>query len=105
VIDYLSEKHFNRYWDTHVAPLLKAIGPMAGKTLKFLQTDSFEAGGLNWTEGFENEFKKYRGYDPIPYLPVLAGKIIESREVSNRFLSDLRKTLADLIADRHYGTF
>ena len=105
VIDYLSDKHFNRYWDTHVYPLLKAIGPLAGKTLKYLQTDSFEAGGLNWTEGFEKEFLKYRGYDPIPYLPVLAGKIIENREVSNRFLADLRKTLADLIAEKHYGTF
>ena len=105
VIDYLSEKNFNRYWDTNVEPLLKAIGPMAGKTLKYLQTDSFEAGGLNWTEGFEKEFIKYRGYDPVPYLPVLAGKIIENREVSNRFLSDLRKTLGDLIAEKHYGTF
>jgi hypothetical protein len=105
VIDYLSEKNFNRYWDTHVDPLLKAIGPMAGKTLKYLQTDSFEAGGLNWTEGFEKEFIKYRGYDPTPYLPVLAGKIIENRDVSNRFLSDLRKTLGELIAEKHYGTF
>ncbi|GLU54704.1 glycosyl hydrolase [Dyadobacter frigoris] len=105
VIDYLSEKNFNRYWDTNVEPLLKAIGPMAGKTLKYLQTDSFEAGGINWTEGFEKEFIKHRGYDPIPYLPVLAGKIIENRDVSNRFLSDLRKTLGDLIAEKHYGTF
>ncbi|KQS30617.1 glycosyl hydrolase [Dyadobacter sp. Leaf189] len=105
VIDYLSEKNFNRYWDTHVEPLLKAIGPMAGKTLRYLQTDSFEAGGLNWTEGFEKEFIRYRGYDPIPYLPVLAGKIIENREVSNRFLADLRKTLGDLISEKHYGTF
>jgi hypothetical protein len=60
---------------------------------------------LNWTEGFEKEFLKYRGYDPLPYLPVLAGKIIGSREVSNRFLADLRKTLGDLIAEKHYGTF
>jgi len=105
VIDYLSEKHFNRYWDTHVEPLLTAIGPMAGKTLKYLQTDSFEGGGMNWTEGFEKEFLKYRGYDPVPYLPVLAGKIIGSRDISNRFLSDLRKTLGDLIAEKHYGTF
>lgn len=105
VIDYMSEKAFNRYWDTNIEPLLKAIGPLAGKTLRYLQTDSFEAGGMNWTDGFDKEFIKYRGYDPIPYLPVLAGKIIDSREVSNRFLADLRKTLADLIAEKHYGTF
>lgn len=105
VIDYMSEKNFNRYWDTNVEPLLKAIGPLAGTTLKYLQTDSFEAGGMNWTEGFEQEFLKRRGYDPTPYLPVMAGKIIESRQASNNFLSDLRKTLGDLIAEKHYGTF
>ncbi|PWK27763.1 alpha-L-rhamnosidase-like protein [Arcicella aurantiaca] len=105
VIDYTSEKHFNRYWDTNVEPLLKMIGNKAGKTLKYLQTDSFEAGGMNWSDKFEDEFKKRRGYDPTPYLPVLAGKIIENREASNRFLTDLRKTLSDCIADNHYRVF
>ena len=105
VIDYTSEIHFNRYWDTHVEPLLKMIGNKAGKTLRFLQTDSFEAGGMNWSDNFEAEFVKRRGYDPIPYLPILAGKIIENRETSNRFLTDLRKTLSDCISDNHYQVF
>lgn len=105
VIDYTSEKHFNRYWDTHVEPLLQLIGNKAGKTLRYLQTDSFEAGGMNWSDGFEQEFRQRRGYDPIPYLPILAGKIIENRDVSNRFLSDLRKTLSDCISDNHYRVF
>ncbi|MCY7358146.1 MAG: glycoside hydrolase [Rudanella sp.] len=105
VIDYTSEKHFNRYWDSNIEPLLKMIGSQAGKTLKYLQTDSFEAGGMNWSDNFEAEFKKRRGYDPMPYLPVLASKIIENRESSNRFLTDLRKTLSDCIADNHYRVF
>lgn len=105
VLDFLSERAFNRYWDTHVEPLLSMIGPMAGKTLRYLQTDSFEGGGMNWTEGFADEFRKRRGYDLIPFLPVLTGKIIESRSVSARFLNDFRKTLGDLVAEKHYGTF
>ena len=105
VIDYTSEIHFNRYWNTNVEPLLKMIGNKAGKTLRFLQTDSFEAGGMNWSDNFEAEFVKRRGYDPIPYLPILAGKIIENRETSNRFLTDLRKTLSDCISDNHYRVF
>ena len=105
VLDYMSEKHFNRYWDTHVEPLLQMIGDMAGKTLKYLQTDSFEAGGLNWTDGFEKEFIKRRGYDPTPYLPILAGKIIENRDITTRFLSDFRKTISDCISDNHYRVF
>ncbi|WP_266366441.1 glycosyl hydrolase [Tellurirhabdus rosea] len=105
VLDPLNDRIFNRYWDTHVEPLLKMIGPMAGKTLKYLQTDSWEAGGCNWTEGFAEEFKKRRGYDMLAYLPVVSGRIIENREASNRFLADLRKTISDLVAEKHYGTF
>jgi hypothetical protein len=105
VLDYMSETFFNRYWDTHVAPLLKMIGDRAGKTLRYLQTDSFEAGGLNWTDGFEKEFSKRRGYDLTPYLPILAGKIIENRDVTARFLNDFRKTIGDCISDNHYRVF
>lgn len=105
VLDYLSEKHFLRYWDTHVEPLMKDAGPLAGKTLRYLQTDSWELGGINWTDDFAAQFRERRGYDPIPYLPVVAGRIIEDREVSNRFLADFRKTISDLIAEKHYRVF
>ncbi len=105
VIDYMSKEHFNRYWNTHVEPLMKAIGPLAGKSLRYLQTDSWEVGGINWTDKFAEEFHKRRGYDILPYLPVITGKIIQNREVSNRFLADFRKTISDCIAENHYGTF
>jgi hypothetical protein len=36
-------------------------------------------------------------------MPALAGGIVESAEASDRFLWDFRKTIADLIADEHYG--
>ncbi|OHB75143.1 MAG: hypothetical protein A2Z25_21715 [Planctomycetes bacterium RBG_16_55_9] len=91
--------------ETAVEPILRDIGSLAGKTLKYLQTDSWECGGANWTRRFASEFQKRRGYDPIPYLPVVAGKIIGSRDVSNRFLADFRKTIGDCVAENHYGTF
>jgi hypothetical protein len=105
VIDYMNAKYFNRYWDTFVDPLLQSIGPMAGTTLRYLQTDSWECGGINWSDQFAEEFKKRRGYDLYTYLPIAAGKIIENREVSNAFLADFRKTIGDCIADNHYRVF
>ena len=36
-------------------------------------------------------------------MPVLTGRVVESAEASDRFLWDFRKTIADLIADEHYG--
>ena len=105
VIDYLSRDAFDRYWNEVVEPLLEDAGPLAGTTLKQLETDSWECGGMNWSPDFAADFIKYRGYDPIPYLPVFAGKIVESRDISNAFLADFRKTLGDCVADNHYKVF
>ncbi|MEO6931218.1 MAG: glycosyl hydrolase, partial [Chitinophagaceae bacterium] len=74
-------------------------------TLKYVQSDSWELGGINWTENFATEFKNRRGYDMIKYLPVIAGKIMDSRDISDRFLADLRKTIGDCISDNHYRVF
>lgn len=105
VIDHMNAKHFNRYWDTHVKPLLDMIGPEAGKTLRYLQTDSWELGGLNWTENFRQEFQRRRGYDLLRYLPVVAGKVLGNTTISDNFLNDLRKTVSDCIAENHYKVF
>ena len=74
-----------------------------GKTLKYFHTDSYEDGYPNWTDKLLKKFKEYRGYDPAPYLPVFAGRIVGSAEISDRFLYDYRKTAADLFADESLG--
>ncbi|MBN1845869.1 MAG: discoidin domain-containing protein [Sedimentisphaerales bacterium] len=105
VLDYLDSDCLQIHWDQVVEPILAEIGPLAGTTLKYLATDSWECGGANWTSRFVDEFQKRRGYDPTVFLPVIAGVIVDSRNVSNRFLADFRKTIADCIADNHYRVF
>lgn len=105
VLDYLSRDVFERYWYKTVDPLLQKAGPLAGTVLKQLETDSWECGGMNWSPGFVEDFKRYSGYDIVKYLPVVAGKIVENREVSNAFLADLRKTIAHCVSENHYQTF
>ncbi|MDR1483509.1 MAG: hypothetical protein LBT09_01655, partial [Planctomycetaceae bacterium] len=102
VIDHLDSAAFDIYWNENVQPLIDDAGSYAGKTLRYLHTDSWELGGLNWTRTMRDEFRKRRGYDIVPYLPILAGKILGNRGVSNRFLFDLRRTVGDLVADNHY---
>ncbi|MGA2798470.1 MAG: glycosyl hydrolase, partial [Thermoguttaceae bacterium] len=104
-IDYLDPDAFRTYWKQVVDPLLADAAPWAGKSLKYLHTDSWENGGMNWTKNFPQEFRNRRGYDLLPFLPVLAGRIVENRAVSNRFLNDFRKTVGDCIAENHYGLF
>ncbi len=104
-LDVLDQRALKKYWDAVVEPLIADAGPLAGNTLKYLHTDSWEVEPLNWTPRFREQFQKYRGYELTPWLPVLAGRIINSREESDRFLADFRKTLGDLAVDEHYVPF
>jgi hypothetical protein len=103
VVDYLDSTALKTYWDKVIEPLIDDVGLLAGKSFKGFETDSWEGGGVNWTLKFPGEFKKRRGYDIRPYLLVATGKIVDNREVSNRFLADFRKTIGDCFADNHYG--
>lgn len=85
--------------------IIAEAGPLAGKSLKMVLADSWEAGCQNWTPAMREEFTKRRGYDPTPWLPCIAGRVVGSLEESERFLWDFRKTIGDLIAENHYGTF
>ena len=104
-LDVLDAGAFQRYWDAVVEPLLADAGPLAGKTLKYLHTDSWEIEPLNWTPTLPAEFERRRGYALTPWMPVLAGRIVGDRRSSNRFLYDFRKTLGDLAIDHHYRPF
>lgn len=104
-LDVLDEPAFKRYWDAIVEPLIQDAGPLAGKTLRYLHTDSWEVEAINWTPTLRTEFRQRRGYEILPWLPVITGRIVNSREESNRFLHDFRKTIGDLAIDHHLRPF
>ena len=104
-LDPFDAKAFTTYWDAVVEPLLVAAGPLAGKSLKYLHTDSWEVEVANWTPTLREEFRQRRGYELLNWLPVIAGRILNSRDQSNRFLHDYRKTMGDLAIDNHYRIF
>jgi hypothetical protein len=84
---------------------IRQVGPkLAGRVLKVFHVDSWEAGSQNWSPVFRDEFVKRRGYDPTLYLPAFAGIPVGSAEISERFLFDVRQTIADLTAENFFGT-
>ena len=85
------------------AKLLADVGPLAGKTIVSTHIDSWEAGSGNWTDGFREEFRRRRGYDLLPYLPTLNGLVVDSLEVSERFLWDLRETVCEMLLENYAG--
>jgi hypothetical protein len=102
-VDKLSAEHVKAYFTNYLDQYKDATGGLMGaKGLQYIITDSWEAGTQNWTDNMMPEFKKHRGYDMLPWLPVLTGHIVESAEASDRFLWDFRRALADLVAENHY---
>ncbi|MBX2925519.1 MAG: glycoside hydrolase family 2 [Chitinophagaceae bacterium] len=103
-VDHLDPDAFNAFRRDIILPLI-TNAQSVGNSLHFLQTDSWEMGNVGWTNNFPGEFKKFRGYDIMPYLPVLAGRIVENADISNRFLHDYRVTIGDCVAANHYQLF
>ena len=104
-MDKLDRRYVKNYIDKYLDSYKETVGAdyMGKRGIRYVITDSWEAGSQNWTDDMVAQFKKLRGYDPTPWLPVLTGRVVESAEASDRFLWDFRKTIADLIADEHYG--
>lgn len=105
--DKLSKPALDAHWAGFMQKMLDDVGPLAGagKTLNNALIDSYEVGGQNWTENFRAEFEKRRGYDLLKFLPTFTGRVVQSPEVSERFLWDLRRTIADLFAENYFGHF
>ncbi|MCX6875547.1 MAG: glycosyl hydrolase [Verrucomicrobia bacterium] len=104
-MDWLDARAMDHHFKSMAEVLLDDSAPLVGKALKYLHDDSWEVGLPNWTSNFLTEFRKFRGYDARPYLPALAGHTVGSSEMSDRFLYDLRKTIADCLAENHYARF
>ena len=103
--DKYSREAYDYHFDHFFGELLEALGPLAAQGLAGGVIDSYETGMQNWTREFPQEFAKRRGYDLVKYLPAMTGRVVESTEVSERFLWDLRRTCADLMGDYYYGRF
>ncbi|WP_348269140.1 glycosyl hydrolase [Edaphobacter paludis] len=104
-VDKLNRGFVKNYMNNYLDSYKQTVGAdqMGKRGIEYVITDSWEAGAQNWTDDMIVEFKKRRGYDPIPWMPVLTGQVVESAKASDDFLWDLRKTIADLTADEHYG--
>ncbi|WP_221393403.1 glycosyl hydrolase [Dyadobacter sp. NIV53] len=102
-VDKLDKVAVSKYIETYLDMYKDATGgQMGAQGLSHMVLDSYEAGHMTWTKTMPEEFKKRRGYDITPWIPVLTGRVIESAEASEKFLWDFRKTIGELIVESHY---
>ena len=93
-------RYLHHYLDLYRQATAHEPGPQG---VQSLLTDSWESKVQNWTPAMLAEFRTRRGYDPLRFLPALAGRVVDSSDASERFLFDFRRTLKELLADNHYG--
>lgn len=103
--DKMSREAMDAHWAGMMATVLRDADPASRAALNNALIDSYEVGSQNWTPKFRAEFQKRRGYDPLPYMPTVTGRVIGSIEVSERFLWDFRRTIADLFAENYFAYF
>ena len=101
--DKMSKPIARHHFDSYVGSLIEQMGPEEKAAFKGVTIDSYEVGSQNWTDGFAAEFEKRNGYSPIPFLPTFTGRLIDSAKKSDQFLWDLRRTVADMIAENYIG--
>jgi len=103
--DKFSAQATDAQWQGFTAKLLDDLGPLAGRVFKSVFIDSYEDGYQNWTPRMVEEFRKRRGYDPLPFLPVLCNRYVDSAAATDRFAWDFRRTCTELMAENYTGRF
>lgn len=113
--------HFNlAAFAAHAArvgdPLIAAAGPYIGKSIRAIFCDSLELEQyLAWSDDFLAQFKKRRGYDLVPFLPILSQRGYNQSNDSfpdglplfdvpggDAIRADYWKTVSELIFERFY---
>lgn len=119
VMDHLSSEAFAAHAKHVGDDAIPYIGEFFGNGLRAIFCDSLEvSANLFWSEAFVAEFQRRRGYDLLPYLPILKvqsysepfGKFVDLpvfdiAEIGDQIRHDYRQTVSDLMTERFYGQF
>ncbi len=93
--------------DHVLGDMKRYLGEHVGRTLRFVLLDSYEAGRPTWTPNMRAEFAARRGYDPLPFLPVLGGFKVSAapdEAAEKKFKADYDRTIRDLYRDVLFKT-
>jgi hypothetical protein len=101
--DKMSRAAVDAHFDGMIGEFLRRIPADRRKGFQHITLDSYEVGPQNWTDGMTGTFKETYGYGPTPWLACLSGRVIGSRDQTDRFLWDWRRLVADLIARNYVG--
>ena len=102
-VDKMNKEHVRYHFDHFLGEILRRIPAEDRKTFDICVEDSYETGSENWTEGMAEIFEETYGYSPLKYLPALNGFVVDSEDVTERFLWDMRRLISDKVAYDYVG--
>ncbi|MDR0385358.1 MAG: glycoside hydrolase family 2 [Prevotellaceae bacterium] len=97
-MDKLNPAFIQHQFDSFLGKALESIPAKDRSTFRVAIMDSWEKGAQTFTDNFIDSLKARYGYDPVPFLPVLTGHLVGSPEQADRFLWDVRRLAAEMIA-------
>lgn len=102
-VDKMNKQWVAGHFEAYIGKIINRLPESERTALKHIVADSYETGAQNWTDGLAADFEKQFGYDPTPFLPVISGHVVGSADLSDRFLWDLRRIIADRISYHYVG--
>ena len=100
--DKMSKEAARLQFDSYARRILDTLARIGAKPLG-VTMDSHEAGPQNWTPDLPRFFREHNGYDLLPWLPAMRGYVVGTTAGTERFLCDLRRTIADAVTQNYYG--
>lgn len=109
VLDHFNRPAVERYLNHMSDKIKQRTGKDTLEGIRAMFCDSIELNGANWTSGFEDIFKDRKGYDILPYLPLLLGDEVSISgtlsDTLKRAYFDYSQTLAELFAENFIEPF
>ncbi|WP_175416224.1 glycosyl hydrolase [Aggregatimonas sangjinii] len=103
--DKFSRPALKQHFDAFSKRVIDNARESAPNALQYIEIDSYEMGGQNWTDDFATLFRGEKGYDILPFLPVYAGRIVESVDAVSGFSFDINEVYCDLMTKNYFDYF
>jgi hypothetical protein len=104
-VDKMSRESFKTFYEGYVRNVIDASKKIAPNALQYIEIDSYEVGGQNWTKDYESYFTEALGYNIIDFLPLYAGRYINDTKTTEQVLWDVRNFNSKLMTDNYFDYF
>ncbi|HMS71357.1 MAG TPA: glycosyl hydrolase, partial [Saprospiraceae bacterium] len=104
-VDKLDKRALEIHFEKFIGKIADVANKNGNQSFKYSEIDSYEMGGQNWTNALGDELLKRKRFDILKYMPIFAGKYVESEKSTKAILNDLRDVISQLMVENYYGHF